>query len=199
MLRFLGALTGTLAGLIVGIPNCGGRIVRLHERDHQRAGDSRYWGCPRTWSSKAVAARTTAGLPRAAFSPHHHHRLRRQTVVLRRSSGARRGVAPSPQRAIRVVHNQRTLQGFGGPAFSLDTRSFNPAAPGGSSITRGRVRLSQWPDAEADRDGVWARQGCIGGAPHKARAHRITTPLRSRCGPCWAAKRASRMSVSSLA
>jgi hypothetical protein len=37
---------------------------------------------------------------------------------------------------VRVVHTQRTLQGFGGPAFSLDSESFNPAAPGASSITR---------------------------------------------------------------
>ena len=40
------------------------------------------------------------------------------------------------QEGVRVVHTQRALQGFGGPAFSLDTRSFYEAAPSGSVITR---------------------------------------------------------------
>ena len=36
----------------------------------------------------------------------------------------------------RTVHTQRTLHGFGGPAFSLETKSFYENAPGGVVITR---------------------------------------------------------------
>ncbi len=42
----------------------------------------------------------------------------------------------STEEGVRVLHTQRALQGFGGPAFSLETKSFYEAAPGGSVIMR---------------------------------------------------------------
>ena len=181
MLRFLGALIGTLAVLIVGIPTAEAGIVRLHERDHQRAGDSRT-GRARASGRRAVAARTTAALPRAASatSPSPATSSNGRSSMI---SGARRGVALSPQRASAWYTPSERCRGSAVPP-SPSTPSRSTQRRRGLVDHASRVRLSQWPDVEADRDGVWARQGCISCAPHKARAHRITTPLRSRhAGP----------------
>ena len=129
----LGALIGTLAGLIVGIPTAeAASFVCTSAITSAQA--TAVLGVPAQVVSGG-GGEDDCGIAARGFS---HITITGYVVKrsffddLRRKT--RSGTVTSE--GIRVVHTQRALQGFGGPAFSLDTKSFNPAAPGGSSITR---------------------------------------------------------------
>ena len=175
MRRFLGALIGTLPGLIFGIPAASaGSFVCTSAITSAQA--TAVMGVP------AQVVTGGGGEDDCGISARGFNHITITGYVVKRSffddlrRKTRSGTVTSE--GIRVVHTQRALQGFGGPAFSLDTKSFTRRRRGVVDHAS-RVRLSQWPDAETDRGGAWARQGCIGGAAHTARAHRNTTPLTS--------------------
>ena len=133
MRRLLGALIGTLAGLIGGIPAASaGSFVCTSAITSAQA--TAVMGVP------AHVVTGGGGNDDCGISARGFNHITITGYVVKRSffddlrRKTRSGTVTSE--GIRVVHTQRALQGFGGPAFSIDTKSFNPAAPGGSSITR---------------------------------------------------------------